>query len=133
MKLSGVTNRVTVGNCAVLISAALVFTSCGGGATARSVPPREAARYSHQLHSRFYEAWVQPQNVGAPRGRISVPVNVRIDPDGRVVSFKPVRLSGYPRIDESVLAVGARVKKVPAPPHGGEFRLRVYFDLDVKT
>ena len=76
---------------------------------------------------------MQPQEVGARRGRISVAVNVHIDRNGRVLSFELAKPSGYPRIDESVRAVGERVRKVPRPPHRGEFRLRVYFDLDVEA
>ena len=119
--------------CVLLVAAALCLTSCSGGAGNRSISPRESARYSHQLHSRFYEAWIQPAQVGAPPGRISVPVNVRIDENGLVLSFTLAKRSGYPRIDESVRAVGERVRKGPPPPHRGEFKLRVYFDLDVEA
>ena len=111
-------------------AAALVFSSCSGGANRSSSPP---GRYSHTLHSRFYEAWVQPEMVGAPRGKVSVPVDVRIAPTGRVLSFRLVRSSGYPRIDASIRAVGRRVRKVAPPPlTSGEYKLRINFDLDVK-
>jgi TonB family protein len=114
------------------VAAVSLLASCGGGGADRSASAKEAGRYSHRLHNRFHEAWVQPKTVGAPRGKVSVPVNIRIAQDGRVLSFTPVRLSGYPRIDESILAVGQRVTRVAPPPNAGEFRLRVYFDLDVK-
>ncbi len=119
------------GMTAVLV--ALLFTSCSGGVEKRSASAAPSGRYSHTLHSRFYEAWVQPKIVGAPRGKVSVPVDVRIDPRGRVLSFTPAKLSGYQRVDESIAAVGRGVRKVAPPPiTSGEYRLRVYFDLDVK-
>ena len=118
--------------CLLLLCAALMIGGCSSGSgrgAGRSVP----GRYSHTLHDRFYEAWVQPDLVGAPRGKVSVPVDLRIDRRGRVLSFKPARLSGYPKIDASIRAVGRRVRKVQPPPiTSGEFRLRINFDLDVK-
>lgn len=112
---------------------ALLFASCSGGSAKRSVSAATSGRYSHTLHDRFYEAWVQPEMVGARRGKISVPVDVRIDQRGRVLSFKAAKSSGYRKIDESIEAVGRRVRKVAAPPiASGEYKLRINFDLDVK-
>ena len=126
-------NHLLIRNCLLAITAAVLLACCSSGTSGRGGSTREAGRYSHLLHSRFYEAWVQPEIVGAPRGKISVPVDVRIDARGRVVSFKPLRLSAYPKIDASVVAVGRRVRKVAPPPtSGGEFKLRINFDLDVK-
>lgn len=114
------------------LSAALLLAGCGGGAPPR-YPAAGTGSYSHVLHARFYEAWAQPDSVRAPRGRISVPVDVRIDPRGRVTSFELAKSSGYPAIDESIAEVGRRIRKVKRPPiRDGEFRLRVFFDLDVK-
>lgn len=121
------------GRCMPTILVGLLLASCGGSGDKRSSASAASGRYSHTLHSRFYEAWIQPKIVGAPRGKISVPVDVRIDPQGRVLSFNPAKLSGYPRIDRSVAAVGKRVRKVTPPPiTSGEYKLRIYFDLDVK-
>ncbi len=92
------------------------------------------SHYSHELHSRFYEAWQQPSVVSAPRGKVSVPVDVEIDWRGRVNRFVLVKPSGFPRIDASVRAVRNRVRQVPAPPgqpKGTMFHLRINFDLDV--
>ena len=126
-------NRLLIRNCLLAITAAMLLAACSSGSSGDGSSTREAGRYSHLLHSRFYEAWVQPKIVGASRGKISVPVDVRIDARGRVVSFKPRRLSGYPKIDASIVAVGRRVRKVAPPPtSGGEFKLRINFDLDVK-
>lgn len=126
------TLRSTLSNAAhwaLLVAVALPFASCSTPRETRARP----GRYSDLLHDRFYEAWVEPPRVGAERGKVSVLVDVRVARDGRVVSFKPVKLSGYPRIDRSILDVGKRVKKVPPPPiQDGEFRLRIYFELDVK-
>lgn len=87
------------------------------------------------LHSRFYEAWVQPASVGAASGKVSVPVDVVVDHDGRVLQFNIVRPSGYPRIDASIRAVRTRVRRVAPPPSTTArdlFRLRIFFELDVK-
>ena len=114
------------------IVAALLLAGCFGGSGNRA-GKTGSGRYSHTLHTRFYEAWVQPEIVGAPRGKVSVPVDVRIDPRGRVLSFTPAKPSGFRRIDDSIAAVGRRVRKVPAPPiESGEYKLRIFFVLDVK-
>lgn len=124
--------RRTIYRCIPALAVALLFANCSGGGAKRSVSAA-AGRYGHTLHDRFYEAWVQPKMVGAPRGKVSVPVDVRIDERGRVLSFKAANSSGYRKIDESIAAVGKRVRKVPAPPIArGEYKLRINFDLDVK-
>lgn len=74
---------------------------------------------------------MQPPAVGAPHGKLSVPVDVRIDPNGNVKEFKLARSSGYPRVDRSIRAIHERVRKVEPPP-SGELHLRIYFELDVK-
>ncbi len=123
----------SIGRGMTVAAVALLFASCSGGVEKRSASAASSGRYSHTLHSRFYEAWVQPKIVGAPRGKVFVPVDVRIDPRGRVLRFTPAKLSGYQRVDESIAAVGRGVRKVARPPiTSGEYRLRVYFDLDVK-
>ncbi len=123
----------SIGRGMAAAAVALLFASCAGGGEKRSASAAPSGRYSHTLHSRFYEAWVQPKIVGAPRGKVSVPVDVRIDPRGRVLSFTPAKLSGYQRVDQSIAAVGRRVRKVAPPPiTSGEYKLRIYFDLDVR-
>ena len=130
--LSNHTER-RIRNSVLAITAALLLANCSGGSGSRGSSAAGSGRYAHVLHSRFYEAWAQPEVVGAPRGKVSVPVDVRIDPRGRVLSFKPARLSGYPKVDASIAAVGRRVRKVAAPPISrGEYKLRINFDLDVK-
>jgi TonB family protein len=113
--------------------AALLLSGCfGGGARNTSAPD---SRYSHALHGRFYRAWQQPANLNAPRGKISVPVDVEIESSGRVARFRIQRPSGYPEVDASIMAVSKVVREVDPPPVGPpnrRFKLRVYFDLDVK-
>ena len=124
---------LNIGRGMTAVVVALLFTSCSGAGEKRLGTAATSGRYSHTLHSRFYEAWVQPKIVGAPRGKVSVPVDVRIDPRGRVLSFTPAELSGYQRVDQSIAAVGRRVRKVAPPPiTSGEYKLRIYFDLDVR-
>ncbi len=124
---------LNIGRGMTAVGVALLFASCSGGVEKRSASAAPSGRYSHTLHNRFYEAWVQPKIVGAPRGKVSVPVDVRIDPRGRVLSFTPAKLSGYQRVDQSIAAVGRRVTKVAPPPiTSGEYKLRIYFDLDVR-
>ncbi len=73
--------------------------------------------------------------VPAPRGKISVPVDLQINSQGRVVRFQPARSSGYPAVDASIAAMGRKVKRVLPPPFSlrdGTYDLRIYFELDVK-
>ena len=110
---------------------ALLLAGCAGNDRGGSA--RGAGSYSHTLHTRFYEAWRQPDAIRrTARRKISVPVDVLIDERGRVVEFTPARRSGYPALDASIAAIGKRVKKVPAPPGNGPFKLRIYFVLDVR-
>ena len=70
------------------------------------------------LHDRFYSEWVQPHTVVASGVKLSVLVKIRIQKDGRVSDFTIVRPSGNVVVDESVEAVGARVKRVDPLPSG---------------
>ncbi len=119
-----------------VIAIALFLVGCFGGDEAGpSVNAATINAYSHMLHNRFYNAWVQPEAVGAPHGKISVPVDLQIDPHGRVLSFRLMKSSGYPAIDESIEAAGAQVRKVEPPPtasSGQLYAVRIYFELDVK-
>ena len=79
---------------AFLLAAALVVTSCATDRDNAARTARSQSRYSHELHNRFYEAWQQPTAVGAPHGKVSVPVEVTIDERGRVKRFNVMRRSG---------------------------------------
>ncbi len=115
---------------------ALFLSGCfGGGGAGYSNNAAAVGAYSHRLHNRFYNAWVQPAVVGAPRGKISVPVNLQIDSRGQVLSFELVKPSGYPAVDKSIEAVGARIRIVEPPPLASpaqRYDVRIYFELDVK-
>ena len=87
------------------------------------------------MHDRFYEAWKPPKFVRGASGKVSVPVDVRIDGQGRVVQFKIVQSSGNEEIDRSIRDVGNEVIQVAPPPLTGSdryFDLRIYFELDVQ-
>jgi TonB family protein len=112
----------------------LVLGSCAGSSPERSSDPAATAQYRQDLQNLFYGAWQPPEVVGAPPGRLlSLPVDVVIDDRGRVLDFQMRKRSGYPAFDASVAAVATQVRKVKAPPgKGGDFRLRINFDLDVE-
>lgn len=116
-------------------AAALLLAGCFGGGPKRAPATITDSRYTHQLHNRFYAAWVQPEIVAAPRGKISVPADVEIARSGRVLRFEIAQPSGYRELDDSVRRAGRSVREVAPPPLIGgaeRLRLRVYFDLDVK-
>ena len=120
---------------AFVLASALLFAGCFGGGGKRGGAAAVDPGYSNMLHGRFYRAWEQPAVLNAPRGKISVPVDVQIDSAGRVSAFKITEPSGYPELDASIRAAGKRVRQVEPPPSGaanGAFKLRIYFDLDVK-
>ena len=74
--------------------------------------------YGSMLHDRFYSEWVQPRTVVASGAKLSVLVKIRIQKDGRVSDFTIVRPSGNVVVDDSVEAVGTRVKRVDPLPSG---------------
>lgn len=116
------------------VIAALLIVGCFGGGSTRATAINDS-RYQNALHSRFYTAWQQPESLAAPRGKISVPADVDINRDGRVVRFKIAQPSGYRALDDSIRAAGRRVPQVDPPPLPSgtkQVRLRINFDLDVK-
>ncbi len=118
--------------CAVCLAIACLLGACASGGRSSTA---DLGAYSNRMHSRFYKAWVQPVSVTARRGKISVPVDVEIDPRGRVLSFNIKRSSGDSAVDASIAAVGDRIRKVappPGPAAGKPFRLRIFFELDVR-
>ena len=113
---------------------AVFLAGCFGGGP-RHFDRAALGRYGHHLHDVFYEAWRQPKVVQAPRGKISVPVDIQIDRGGRVVKFQIARSSGDRAIDDSIAAVARQIGKVdppPATPRHDRYDLRIYFELDVK-
>lgn len=128
--------RTELQMCAATFAIALICAGCFGGHGSRHVADAAAVdAYSHSLHNRFYNAWVQPKTVGASRGKVSVPVDLEIDRTGRVLIFQIAKPSGHPAVDASIEAVAAKVRKVDRPPISSgskNFALRIYFELDVK-
>lgn len=118
----------------VLLALVFLCAACAGGG--RSASPADFSAYSHRMHNRFYNAWVPPESVSVKRRKkVSVPVDVEIDERGRVVSFTRAKSSGDPAIDESIEAVGRKIRKVARPPGttaSKPFQLRVNFELDVR-
>jgi TonB family protein len=113
----------------------LFLTACFGGAGDHSYDRAKAELYAHQLHDRFYEHWTPPGVVQGERGKVPVPVDVRIDADGRVIDFKIAQSSNRPAIDKSIAAVASAVRRVDSPPFrlaNRFYELRIYFELDVK-
>ena len=118
---------------AITVFAFLIAGCFGGGP--RPVSNAAVGHYGHHLHDVFYEAWVQPETVSAPSGKISVPVDIQIDKSGRVVKFQIAKSSGDPAIDDSIAAVARTIRKVDPPPitsRSDRYDLRIYFELDVK-
>lgn len=116
--------------------AIFLLAGCATGGVAHENDSPAAGRYGHLMHNRFYEAWTQPKAVALPHGKISVPVDVQIDRDGRIRNFKIVKPSGNQNIDNSISGVAAKVKQVAPPPLNSSqrmFDLRIYFELDVKS
>lgn len=118
-----------------LTSLAFLLTGCFGGLRPHSHHGALQGRYDHLLHDQFYRAWRQPKVVAVHRAKISVPVDVQINSQGRVVRFQTAKSSGHPAIDASIAAVGRKVKRVLPPPFSlpdRRYDLRIYFELDVK-
>lgn len=88
------------------------------------------------LHDRFFGAWVQPKTAAATGSRMAALVELRIESDGRVSSFRLVRSSGNVVVDESIEAVAKRVTRVDPPPaallSGGRYEVKIRFELDVE-
>ncbi len=113
---------------------AFLIAGCFGGGP-RQVSNAAVGRYGHHLHDVFYEAWVQPETVTAPSGKISVPVDIQIDKSGRVVKFQIAKPSSDPAIDDSITNIARAIRQVDPPPvtsRNDRYDLRIYFELDVK-
>jgi len=103
-------------------------TGSGGSAGAS-----EYRWYGKMLHDRFYSEWVQPKTSTAVGIKISALVRIRIEKDGRISSFTIVKPSGNIVVDESVAAVGERVKQVDPLPtglvSGSHYEVTINFEL----
>jgi TonB family protein len=114
---------------------ALLLTSCIGGGDKGIATTVTDSGYTRALQSQFNAAWEQPASVAAPSGKISVPVEVEIDRDGRVAAFRIAQPSGIREVDNSIRAIGKRIRQVDPPPVTADakrLKLRINFDLDVR-
>ena len=88
------------------------------------------------LHDRFYSEWAQPSTRLTAGAKVSALVKVRIEKDGRVTSFEIVRSSGNPVVDDSIKAMGERVKQVDPLPSGlgdgNHYDVRINFELNAE-
>ena len=127
--------RVVVFLSSASAAAALLLSSCIGGGDKGITSSVKDSGYTRALQRQFYAAWEQPESVAAPRGKISVPVEIEIDRTGRVVRFRIAQTSGYREVDQSIRQIGRRIREVDPPPIGPEakrLKLRINFDLDVR-
>ena len=96
----------------------------GDGQKSGSTEPSGAARasefawYGKMLYDRFYSEWIQPTTNVPVGAKISVPVRIRIERDGRISKFNIVRPSGNVVVDESVAAIAKKVTQVDPLPKG---------------
>ena len=102
-------------------------TGGGGGGTA------DFGSYHDHIHDRFFSLWDQPTSI-ASTAKYVAGLRIRIEPDGRISSYKIVRSSGNVIMDESVLAAAARVLKIDTPPKallsGGAYEVTINFELE---
>ena len=110
-------------------------SAASAGAGGSSSGPGGASQirsYSRMLHDRFYKAWEQPMSVVAAGTKMSALVRIRIEKDGRVTGFNIIRPSGNVLVDESIAAVGQRVKEVdplPGTLGGPHYEVNMNFEL----
>ncbi len=67
--------------------------------------------------------WQQPGRVSLGGRQPKVPVRVRIDKSGRIVSYRILRKSGVPAMDNSVESLFKNLSRLPAPPNAMEFEI----------
>ena len=69
------------------------------------------------IHDRFYSEWDQPTVAGGvPAGTMGVLLKIRVEKDGTISKSSLSSASGVPAMDNSVLVVPDRVKKIEPPP-----------------
>ena len=108
-------------------------STSASAASGGSAGASEYRWYGKMLHDRFYSEWVQPKTSTAVGTKISALVRIRIEKDGRISSFTIVKPSGNIVVDESVAAVGERVKQVDPLPsglgNGSYYEVTINFEL----
>ncbi len=106
-----------------------------GGSGGSAAGPGGASQfgwYAHMLHDRFFSQWAQPTSVVRSGAKMSTLVKLRIDKDGQVSRFTILKPSGNVVVDESVVAVGKRVKQVEPLPGGlgDSYEVNINFELN---
>ncbi len=106
-----------------------------GGSGGNAAGPGGASQfgwYAHMLHDRFFSQWAQPTSVVRSGAKMSTLVKLRIEKDGQVSRFTILKPSGNVVVDESVVAVGKRVKQVEPLPGalGDSYEVNINFELN---
>jgi len=106
-----------------------------GGSGGSAAGPGGASQfgwYAHMLHDRFFSQWAQPTSVVRNGAKMSTLVKLRIEKDGQVSRFTILKPSGNVVVDESVVAVGKRVKQVEPLPGGlgDSYEVNINFELN---
>ncbi len=90
--------------------------------------------YFGMIKDRFDARWEQPTNIERNGAEIVTTLKFRISKDGTISAREIAASSGYPQMDESVLAAAAKVVQVDPLPTGlgnGEyFEVNVQFKLE---
>jgi TonB family protein len=90
--------------------------------------------YFGMIKDRFDARWEQPTNIERNGTPVVTTLKFRISKDGVISAREIAKSSGYPQMDESVLAAAAKVQQVDPLPTGlgnGEFfEVNVEFKLD---
>ena len=90
--------------------------------------------YFGMIKDRFDARWEQPTNIERNGTAVVTTLKFRIGKDGMISEREIARSSGFPQMDESVLAAAAKVQQVDPLPTGlgnGEFfEVNVEFKLD---
>ncbi len=103
-----------------------------GGSAAGPGGASQFGWYAHMLHDRFFSQWAQPTSVVRSGAKMSTLVKLRIEKDGHVSRFTVLKPSGNVVVDESVVAVGKRVKQVEPLPGGlgDSYEVNINFELN---
>jgi TonB family protein len=90
--------------------------------------------YFSMLHDRFHARWEQPTNIDRGGAEVGTTLKLRISKDGVISEREIVKSSGFPQMDESVMAAASKVQQIDPLPAGlgnGEFfEVNVQFKLD---
>lgn len=90
--------------------------------------------YLGMIQDRFKSRWAQPMTIERNGAEIAVTLKVRINNDGTISHREIVQPSGYPQMDESVMAAAAKVLQIDPLPaglgDGASYEVNVQFKLD---